>query len=694
MKRKNRKKFLLVGSIIGLALVLRIWNVISIGDGYYANFLSDASTYRLWASNIIAGTSYGGPAFPMGPEYPYFLALCLSVAFNFYAVLFLQSVFGALVVLNIYIISNRLFGFKSGMISALMAAVYAPFIFYDGLLLSESLQLLLVSFALVLIITAEIKKANLLRFVIAGILIGLTALGRGTILIFPVFIALYWLVGFVKTGQKKNRQDLKRLSVLFLGIICGILPAAIHNVSNGEYVPISSNFGINFYVGNNPEASGTYDEPRGLNLSSDFTGRQIAEKESGRELSSSEVSKFWSGRVYEYIEENPLRFTGGILTKLWLYLWNFEIPQAESIQIHHSFSPVFWILPSGYWFVLMPGVLGMLLADRDQRSWILILLFLAGIAGGMIFFVIARFKLLGSIALLVFSGPGIYKTYAAIRDKDIRELKRIIIISAGVLLVLFLPRPVDSRLKIASAYDNVGISYFYKNRPDKAIPWYRTAVRIKPHHSEALNNIGVYFYSRQLPDSAIYYFRESIQSDSTNDKAYQNLGRTFQNLGMIDSAYAYYRKAKSFSVYGVDADRALNELDLLTSDKDTMSDEAASFDVLLGLAERYAAGKRFDLAEDYYKRALDIKPDDIKALNNLGFVYQASGKYDQAYDMFMRVIELTGGSGVAYNNLASVVYRQGLIDSAEALWQKALISDPQNAQIKKNLDFIKKSKNR
>ena len=694
MKRKNKNRLLLVGSIIGLALVLRIWNVIAIGDVFYANFLSDASTYRLWASKIIAGTPYGGPAFPMGPLYPYFLALCLHAAFNFYVVLFLQSVFGALVVLNIYIISNRLFGFKAGLISALMAAVYGPFIFYDGLLLSESLQLLLVSFALVLIINARAKKADLLRYAVAGILIGLTALGRGTILIFPVLIAVYWLAGLIKTGLKKNRQDLKRLMVLFLGIFCGILPAAIHNISNGEHIPISSNFGINFYVGNNPEASGTYDEPRGLNLSSDFTGRQIAEKESGRELSSSEVSKFWSGRAYEYIEEDPLRFAGGVLTKLWLYLWNFEIPQAESIQIHHSFSPVFWILPSGYWFVLIPGVLGMILVDRDQRAWILILLFLAGIAGGMIFFVIARFKLLGSIALLIFSGPGIYKTYDAIRDKDIKELKRIILISAGVLLVLFLPRPVDSRVKIASAYDNVGISYFYKNRPDKAIPWYRKAVQIKPHHSEALNNIGVYFYSRQLPDSAIYYFRESIQSDSTNDKAYQNLGRTFQNLGMIDSAYAYYQKAKSFSVYGVDADRALKELDLLTSDKDTTSDESASFDVLLGLAERYAAGKQFDLAEDNYKRALDIRPDDIKALNNLGFVYQVRGKYDLAYDMFMRVIELTGGSGVAYNNLASVVYRQGLIDSAEILWQKALESDPQNAQIKKNLDFIKKSKNR
>jgi|GEM_PF-973659 len=694
MKSKSRDKYHLLWLIIGLAFVLRILNVIAIGDEFYANFLSDASTYRLWASKIVAGSSYAEPAFPMGPLYPYFLALGLSAGFNFYSILFLQAVFGVIVVYNIFVVARRIFDKKAGLIAAFMGAIYCPFIFYDGLLLSESLQLLLLSFALILIIPSRGSKNKTINYLFSGVLIGLMALGRGTILIFPFFVSIYWIFKFFTEEGIKSNRYLKRAVLIITGTICGVLPATIHNTSNGEFVAISSNFGINFYIGNGADATGAYNEPQGLNLSSDFTGREIAEKESGRKLKSAEVSKFWFDRANDFIKNHPLKFITGIIKKAWLYFWYFDIPQAESIQIHHKFFPAFWILPNGYWFVLIPGLMGMFLTERNEPRCLLILLLVSSLAGVMVFFVIGRFKLIGSIVFLIFSGAGIRGVYQSMKEKN-----RPVIVNATIILIvslpfLFLPRSISRKGKIASAYDNVGISYFFKNKPDEAIKWYRQAVEVQPLHSGALNNIGGYFYTKRKPDSAIYYFHRSIGSDSTDDKPYQNLGRTFLNMGKVDSAYYYYRKAKSLSPYGLDADKALEELEILTMDSASRASDFASFDMLFGLAERYAARKQFDLAQTYYQRALKLRPDDIRTLNNLGFAYQAQGKFDQAIVMFKRVIELTGGSAVAYNNLASVVYREGLTDSAVVLWEKALKFEPENVQIKKNLEFIKKSKNR
>ncbi len=694
MKSNPREKYLLLWSIIGLAFVLRLLNVLAIGDNFYANFLSDASTYRLWASRITAGSSYLGPAFPMGPLYPYFLALCLGIGFSFYSALFLQAVFGTVTVFNIYKITKRIFDKKAGLIAAFMAAIYGPFIFYDGLLLSESLQLLLMSSALLLIIPAKGKKIRSINYFLSGILIGLTALGRGTILIFPFLVSAYWLFKFITGERGKSNRYLKQAAVIITGTICGILPATIHNISKGELVPISSNFGINFYIGNGPEATGAYNEPRGLNLSSDFTGRQIAEKESGRKLKSAEVSDFWFESAIDFIKDNPVRFAARLFKKAWLYLWYFDIPQAESIQIHHRFFPVFWILPGGFWFVFIPGLIGIILSARNESKWLLLMLLVSSVSGVMIFFAIGRFKLIGSITLLIFAGGGIHRIYRSLSEKNRPMLFRIVLVVICSFLLLFLPRSIDRKSKIASAYDNVGISYFFKKKPDEAIKWYRQAVDVQPSHSGALNNIGGYFYMKQKPDSAIYYFHRSISSDSTDDKPYQNLGRTFLNAGMVDSAYYYYQKAKSLSPYGLDADRALKELEVLTSDTATSTPDLASFDMLFGLAEKYAAQKQFDLAETYYQRALQLRPDDVRALNNLGFSYQAQGKFDKAINMFNGVIELTGGGAIAYNNLAGVVYRMGLADSAEVLWERALKYEPENIQIKKNLDYIRKSKNK
>ncbi|UCC78854.1 MAG: tetratricopeptide repeat protein [Candidatus Zixiibacteriota bacterium] len=693
MKSKSSRKNLFLWLIIGLGFALRLANVLAIGDDFYANFLSDASTYRVWASKITAGASYLGPAFPMGPLYPYFLALCLSIGFSFYLVLFLQAVFGAIVVLNIYIITKRIFDKDAGLIAAFMAAVYGPFVLYDGLLLSESPQLLLISSALLLIIPEKGKKNKPLYYFLSGILIGLTALGRGTILIFPFFLFLYWFSKFLSGRKKRSNRYLKQAVLIIIGTICGIFPATIHNISNGEFVPVSSNFGINFYIGNNPEATGSYNEPQGLNLSSDFTGRQIAEEESGRKLKSAEVSDFWFERAFNFIKENPLKFAAGLFKKAWLYIWNFDIPQAESIQIHHRFSPIFRILPNAYWFILIPGLIGIVMSARNESKCLLLMLLASSLTGVMVFFAIGRFKLIGSITLLVFAGSGIRWIYKSLREKDRQMPVPVVLIVIVSLLLLFLPRPVDRNSKIASAYDNVGISYFFKSKPEEAIKWYRRAVDIQPAHPGALNNIGGYFYTKQRPDSAIHYFHKSIESDSADDKPYQNLGRTFLNLGQVDSAYYYYQKARSLSPYGLDADRALKELEILTSDTTSQAPDLASFDMLFGLAERYAGQRQFDLAETYYLRALQLRPDDIRGLNNLGFTYQAQGKFDKALDMFNRVIELTGGSAIAYNNLASVYYRKGLIDSAEVLWEKALKLDPENAQIRKNLDYIRTNRN-
>jgi 4-amino-4-deoxy-L-arabinose transferase-like glycosyltransferase len=129
VKRKSREIDWPIWIILGLALSLRLANTIYIGDNYYANFLSDASTYRLWASKIVSGSSYGGPAFPMGPLYPYFLALCIKFGFSFYSVLFLQAVLGTIVVYNILLITRRIFDNKAGVIAGFMAAIYGPCFF-------------------------------------------------------------------------------------------------------------------------------------------------------------------------------------------------------------------------------------------------------------------------------------------------------------------------------------------------------------------------------------------------------------------------------------------------------------------------------------------------------------------------------------------------------------------------------------
>lgn len=694
MKKAERKNVIFFLALGLFAFCLRLWNVISIGDDFYANFISDASTFKLWASQIISGISPSESVFPMGPLYPYFLASNLKLGFSFYSVLFLQAVLGSLVAVMVGITAGRIFGRSAGYISGILSALYAPFIFYDGLLLSEALQIFLIALSLLLLFPKSRKQFRKWNSLIAGFLIGLAALGRGTILLFPLLIAVFWLGRYFIRKEKKFRSYPANAVMLIMGVLAGIMPATMHNLSHGDFVPISSNFGINFYIGNNAFAMGAYDRPAGLNLTTDFTGRKVAERESGRILKSSEVSSFWTAKTLQYVRSSPISFIAGMFKKLWLYLWRFDIPQAESIQIQDEFSSVFKLPLIGFGLVSVFGIIGMIFHDRDDRIWILILLFLASIAGCVIFFAIGRFKLTGSLALLITSGGGIILFYDAVRNHRWRQVFGPSAAVIAIVTVLYLPRPLDRTAKIASAYDNVGTYHYFKNRPDRAVKWFRRALFVKADHSGALGNVGAYYYTSGEIDSARYYFHRSLEFDPGADKTLMNLGRVARDMGMIDSARYYYDKAKEVAPFGVDADLAIRELEMMKSDSagGKLTSSSKSFNALNRLGERASAAREFERAEKLYKKALEIRPDDAKTLNNLGFVYQAQSKFEPASKMFLRVLEVSEGNAVAFNNLASVVYRIGMADSAIILWQEALRHDPDNPQIKKNLDYAQKLK--
>lgn len=690
MVRSGWRKHIPIFVIGLLALALRILNSISTGEDFYANSLSDASTYRLWASRIVSGASGTEAIFPLGPLYPYFLALNLKLGLSFYYILYAQAILGTLSVIMIGIIAGRVFNRTSGVISAILAALYAPFILYDGLLLSESLQIFLLSCTLLLLIPNSGKELRYWRIAAAGILIGLACLGRATVMFFPLFLGIFWMGKYLL--KRKTRAYWPGTIFLFIGIIIGVLPATLHNVSHGEFVPISSNFGINFYIGNNDNSSGSYDEPPGLNLSTDFTGRRAAERESGRPLKASEVSSFWSGKAFDFIVDNPLSFLSGILRKIGLYLWYFDIPQAESIQIQGEFSPLFKLPLPGFGLVLLLGIIGLVFSAGNKKTLIPASLLAANIIGVMAFFVIGRFKLIGSLGLLILTGGGAAYLYRTVIVRDRKKLLKPGLVIVAIILILISPRPFDKEAKMASAYDNVGIFHYFKGRPEEAINWYRRAQAEMPDNSNVLNNIGAYHYQRGAVDSANFYFHESLKSDPRSDKTLMNIGRIAEYTGMIDSAIYYYRKAKEAAPFGVDADSAIAELEARKSHSGLFQDEISSFDILFQTAERAAAQRQFQRAEEFYKRALEIRPDDIRVLNNLGYAYQSQAKFPEAAEMFARALATQGDNAVAFNNMAGAVYRQGKVDSAIVLWEMALMLDPGNAQIKKNLDFVKQNK--
>ncbi|MBU1881789.1 glycosyltransferase family 39 protein, partial [bacterium] len=184
MKRISLVLILVAAALIRLLHLHSIWDTPLVTTP-----IIDSEFYHFWAKALATGQGGDSSVFFMSPLYPYLLSVIYRIfAVDPHYVLMVQFLGGILLVYLIYSLARELFSEKIALTSALIAALYQPFIYYEGVLLSANLILLLnAAFLLILVRKQEMGWLNLF----AGILMGLSALARPNILLFAFLLIVY-----------------------------------------------------------------------------------------------------------------------------------------------------------------------------------------------------------------------------------------------------------------------------------------------------------------------------------------------------------------------------------------------------------------------------------------------------------------------------------------------------------------------
>ncbi len=97
--------------------------------------------------------------------------------------------------------------------------------------------------------------------------------------------------------------------MVLAGVFLGASPAWIHNCFVAhDSVFLSAHSGVNFWIGNNPVATGYPKFPPGLHAGQEAMLKDSiasAEKAAGRPLKRSEVSSYWSEKAHDWIRQHP-----------------------------------------------------------------------------------------------------------------------------------------------------------------------------------------------------------------------------------------------------------------------------------------------------------------------------------------------------------------------------------------------------
>ena len=123
---------------------------------FFSLLMGDSRGYDEWARRIAGGDWLGHEVFYQAPLYPYLLGVIYAVAGrHLLLVRIVQALIGSASCALLALAAARLFSRRAGLVAGLMLALYAPAIFFDGLLQKSVLDVFFVCLALWLISRSE-----------------------------------------------------------------------------------------------------------------------------------------------------------------------------------------------------------------------------------------------------------------------------------------------------------------------------------------------------------------------------------------------------------------------------------------------------------------------------------------------------------------------------------------------------------
>ena len=642
--------FFWIAAILVIAFLLRLFYLVQIESiPLFYHLAGDGRTYNEWAQRIAAGDWLGQGVFYQAPLYPYFLGvLQLVLGHNLWFIRFVQILLGSFSCALIYLVGRRLFSRPAGIAAGFLLACYAPAIFFEALIEKSILDLFLVSLLLFLLVGAMARR-GWTQWLAAGAVLGLLGLSRENALVLAAVVPL-WI--FIYFSDQAVQTRARWAGLFFAGLLLVLVPVGLRNlIVGGEFKLTTSQFGPNFFIGNNPEADGTYGSVNKVIGEPQLEGTdaaRLAERASGKRLSSGAVSDYWLKKSWDYIRAEPTQWFR-LLAKKWLMVWNArEVEDSDDFYIYRQWS---WLLAFLSWInhfgVLAPlAAAGAWLSRNEwRRLWLLYAMIVSFALSVAVFYVFGRYRFPLVPLLALFAGKALAEMPAWYRKRGWRAqfaVFFVLLISAA-----FVNWPIYAFSgPDAAGYNNLSNAYYKQGRVDEAIHTARQALELQPDLGVADYNLGNLYAGQGQFDLAKKYFEEAIRLYPNYAEARTNLGQLIAERGDLETGVQYFRKA-------IELNPSISRAHLN-----------------LGVA--LAKQGRLDEAIGPLQQAAQLKRDSPEASYYLGSVYAAQNRYADAAESFNQALRIQPDFVPAHQSLAQLLVLQGKKDEAMQHYQEAL----------------------
>lgn len=444
---------------------------------------------------------YGGNAFHQEPVYAHLLATTYAVfGTDVRPMLVLQLLAGVLGNVLVHWIAQRYFGSLVGAVAGALAVLCGPLLYYEMLLLRDSL-VALAGLWLVFLTQRAVDRPTMSRWLAAGAGFGLVLQLKSSLVILLGMV----LLGMAAIYRSDARRLLVRSGAVLVAVAAVLLPAVVRNVAVGAPPFTLSSVGAITFVGAN-----TADYGRSGGIPGDFfvSPRHAAEimgRTEGRFLPAVREALATHDGVASYVRQ-----LGG---KLAAILWWYEIPNNTNFYYFMLHAPVLRLLPVTFAMVGPLALVGIALAAPGvRRSWPLFALVAANGIVLLAFGVFSRLRLPLVAPLLPFAAFALVRWTGWIAARRIAPVA--FVTSAVALLALFAGRPLPEGQPVIrpSDYSAAYIAWYgprideayRRGDPCAAAEVYAESLRYEPEAVRRIDGAGSIRFPHEAQLAAIF----------------------------------------------------------------------------------------------------------------------------------------------------------------------------------------------
>ncbi|MCX8064897.1 MAG: tetratricopeptide repeat protein [Candidatus Hydrogenedentes bacterium] len=244
------------------------------------------------------------------------------------------------------------------------------------------------------------------------------------------------------------------------------------------------------------------------------------------------------------------------------------------------------------------------------------------------------------------------------------------------------------------ALTHLGILLLKNNLLNDAENLLQKAVSINPSYPLAKFNLAQIYIRKRMPRLAIELLSTVYCKYTPKEEALKNLGIAYLQVLDYQNAEKYLSEAYKYSPS--DDLTALLAVTYAGNGKVRKSEECIekliykrnSSQNLFNIGTAYELMKQYELAKDYYRRALEKDPQNPDALAGLGNIALIEGDKNVAYQYFAKAYEIKPTQIGAWYNIILKKIEDGKLEESKEELEKFIKNYPEHIEAYYNLALV------